>query len=187
MRFEDFLGRSGRELRQALDAGHPVRPEDLDDSRYLGVSVGLPRWIEALSWKTFIKTFHRDPDTGVLRGWNVRIEQTGWEGEPTPKTRRGGPFTFGHYRVVGGEGARRPPPAGALLLDYGLGGNAPWDVMGVLRDPIVALEPGSAEWLLGGSWVDLGIGSFWTPAWFVLRRIGILDHLVESSFKTGAP
>ena len=40
-----------------------------------GISLGLPAWVERLSWKKFAKAFHRDPRTQRLRGWNVRIEQ----------------------------------------------------------------------------------------------------------------
>jgi hypothetical protein len=69
-------------------------------------------------------------------------------------------------------------PAGAdqgLLIHYGLGGNGRLDGIGLLRDPIVALIPGSVERLLGWSYLDLGF-ALPTPSYFLLERLGPLDH-----------
>ena len=55
---------------------------------------------EKLIWKSFRKTFHRDRVSGRLRGWNVKVEQTGWETPPAPKRdRQGKPLTFAHHEV----------------------------------------------------------------------------------------
>lgn len=172
----DYLALSGRGLAAALADGHPVDPGALDDSRYLGISLGLPGVVDRLLWKTFMKTFHRDP-AGHLRGWNVRLEQTGWEGEPVPKTRRGEPICFGHYRVLTPQRPHRAPP-GSLLLDYGRGGNPALDPTGLLRDPLVAVAPDSVELLLGWTWVDLPGLRLGTPSYFLLRRVGALEHRV---------
>ena len=48
---------------------------------------------------------------------------------------------------------------------------------GFLRDPMVALAPGSTERLLGWSYLDLGF-ALPTPSYFLLERIGPLDHRV---------
>ena len=55
-----------------------------------GTSLGLPALVEKLTWKTFQKTFYRDPRTGRLLGWNVRLEQDGLDAPSRPrlKTRR---------------------------------------------------------------------------------------------------
>ncbi|RLB64229.1 MAG: hypothetical protein DRI90_05055, partial [Deltaproteobacteria bacterium] len=60
-----------------LTSGHSIDPRQLDDVEYRGISLGLPAIVEKLTWKKFKKVFHRDPATGVLRGWNVRMEQNG--------------------------------------------------------------------------------------------------------------
>lgn len=147
-----FLEMSGRELRAALDAGHPIDPSALDDSRYRGISLGLPAFVDRLFWKTFEKTFHRDGD--ALRGWNVRLEQTGLDG-PIEAMRKGElPKTFGHYTVREGSGR--------LELVYG-----------AMVDPLVALEEGDVTWLLGRSDL-LGIP---TPSYFLLERIGELTYV----------
>lgn len=160
MTVEPWLDKSQRQLRAALAAGHPVEPTELDDSRYLGISLGLPGFVDALFWKTFEKTFHRDTATGELRGWNVRLQQTGWDGEPVPKEKRGVPVTFGHYRV------RAEPER--LVLDYG-----------VMGDPLVALEADRVDWLLGATFLNLGAWQPLTPSFFLLRRIGPLEHVPE--------
>src|SRR6185369_2437092 len=116
---------SRRELMRVLCEGHPIDAKELDDTEYLGTSLGLPAIAVRLSWKTFKKVFHRDPVTGHLRGWNVRLVQGDPEGAaPRPMTKGGEPRTFGHYRVVPAAGYRMPAPCDqALVIDYGLGGN----------------------------------------------------------------
>lgn len=168
-RIQGFLGMSGAQLGQALAEGHPIEPTELDDSRYRGISLGLPAFIEALTWKTFEKTFHRDPQSGQLRGWNVRLEQTGWDDPPVPKQKGGQPWTFGHYDV-------RPTvhPGQPLMLDYGSRRNFLLDPTRLVRDPLVALDEGSATWLLGRS--DLA-GGLRTPSYFLLERVGPLEFL----------
>jgi hypothetical protein len=177
---EDLLDARPDALLAALDAGHPIDPRALDDTEYRGVSLGLPSAIEKLSWKTFKKVFHRDPDTGVLRGWNVRVEQTGdLYGDYAPKTRGGAPRTFGHYHVVTPEGHRVPHGAQGLLIHYGLASrNARLDPVRRVRDPLVALEPGSAKLLLGWSYLDLGVSTVGTPSFFALLRDVPLRHVV---------
>jgi hypothetical protein len=168
-----LLAMRPRELAVALRSGHPIAPEALDDTRYRGISLGLPAWIEKLAWKTFVKTFKRSGD--VLRGWNVRLEQTGLDGEVVyQQLKNGEPKTFGHYHVVDAG----PNPVGAhrgLLIHYGLGGNPIFDPSGLMRDPLVALEPDSVDRLLGWSYVDLRF-SVGTPSYFMLERLGPLDH-----------
>jgi hypothetical protein len=165
-------------LMRALEAGHPIDPHTLDDTEYRGISLGLPSTIEKLSWKTFKKVFHRDPRTGALRGWNVRIQQTGdLHGDYVPMMRRGRPHTFGHYEVVDAAEHTMPCRVDGLLIHYGLGKNAPLDPIRRVRDPLVALETGSAELLLGWSYVDLGMTTVGTPSFFVLKRDVPLTHV----------
>jgi hypothetical protein len=151
---QTFLDLPRQQLRARLEAGHPIAPNALDDTRYRGISLGLPAWIDRLAWKTFEKTFHRDGD--ALRGWNVRLEQTGVDGPVVPLLKRGEPHTFGHYRVV--QGARW------MELRYG-----------AMVDPLVALETGETDWLLGRSDL-LGVP---TPSYFLLQRIGPLEHVPD--------
>ena len=61
-------------LRDLLANGHPIDPAALDDSVYRGTSLGLPELVVRLTWRHFEKVFHRDPATGELRGWNIRVK-----------------------------------------------------------------------------------------------------------------
>lgn len=167
----DLLAASREQLRGLLRAGHPIDATQLDDTRYRGISLGLPAWVERLSWKKFTKVFHRDPNTRALRGWNVRIEQDGLDRPWRPKLRRGAPWTFGHFSVID-EGHR-------VLLDYGAGGNLRLDPLGALRDPLVALEAGSVDRLLGWSYLAIGPARIPTPSYFLLEHDGPLDRVVR--------
>ncbi|MED5373847.1 MAG: hypothetical protein VX899_22705 [Myxococcota bacterium] len=162
----DPLSASRTELQRALDSGQRVESGSLAGHRYRGVSLGLPPWIERLSWKTFEKAFHRRGHRVV--GWNVRLEQTGLDGPVVPLMRRGAPLCFGFFEAV-------DAPDG-LWLDYGRGGNPALDPTALVRDPLVALPDGR---LLGRSLVQLGPWRVGTPSYFVLERIGAVEHVPE--------
>ena len=108
MTVESLMGASRAALRRRLEAGHAIDPTALDDTLYRGVSLGLPRLVEKMTWKTFFKAFHRDP-AGHLRGWNVRAEQHGVEGPWVPRMRGDTPRCFGHFRVLDGVGPEYGP------------------------------------------------------------------------------
>ena len=155
---EALLAATPAQLAALLAAGHPVAPEQLAGAEYRGTSLGLPAWLEKLTWKYFAKAFVRDGDR--VRGWNVRLEQQApW----SPRLRRGEPVVFGHFDVVS-DGAWS-------LLDYSQGGARRAHPLATLRDPIVALDAGSAERLLGCSLVELGPLRVPTPSFFLLERV----------------
>ena len=173
----DLMHMNRRELGDVLCNGYPIDPNALDDTEYEGISLGLPGWVERLTWKKFMKVFCRDGP--VLRGWNVRMEQNPLSAPWVAKIRGGRPVTFGHYHVVSAAGHPMPKPCDqSLLIHYGLGGNARWDPMRRARDPLVAVNPGSCELLLGWSYVDLGVTQVSTPSYFSLQRGGALSHSV---------
>jgi len=178
MNAHDFLSLSRDALRDLLVAGHPIDPSALDDSEYRGVSLGLPSPLVKLTWLTFRKTFHRD--RGALRGWNVRMEQTGLDGARKPMLGRDGkPRCFGFYGVRDGREYPNMPVAAqhGLVIDYGLGENPRLDPIRRGRDPLVALERGSVERLLGWTYLDVGVGRVGTPSYFLLEREGALSYL----------
>jgi len=165
-------------LLSRLCAGHPIDPRALDDTEYRGIALGMPAWFERLTWKKFQKVFHRDPQTHELRGWNVRLVQDGLDRESTPRLEGGVPKTFGHYVVIPAQGQPMPAKADAgLLIHYGLGGNGRLDPLHRVRDPLVALEGGDPNLLLGWSYVDLGLRQLGTPSFFLLQRERPLSHL----------
>ena len=135
-------------LAAAMAAGRAFDPAVLAGSTYRGTSLGLPRWVERLTWKRFAKTFVGG------RGYNTRIEQTGaWR----PMVRRGAPITFGHFVVV--------VERGAVVLDYSVDRGP----LGALRDPLVALDE-RADLLLGRSLLAIAGRAIPTPSYFLLER-----------------
>ena len=171
----ELLHASRAELRTLLRAGHALEAEQLAGWTYRGTSLGLPGWVDRLAWKTFAKAFVSEA-SGV-RGWNVRVEQG--RSELIPQLRGGVPHTFGHFRVV--AAAADELPAGALLLDYAQGGNARFDPLGCVRDPLVALSPGDPTRLLGWSYLSLGGLRLGTPSYFLLERAAPVEHVPEPS------
>jgi hypothetical protein len=176
-RAEDVWALGKPALWELLRTGHPLDPAALDDAVFRGTSLGMPGWVDRLAWKTFRKVFHRDAGRGVRRGWNVRLEQDGLRAPSRPMRRRdGSELSFGQFEVVPAAGRRAPGGLGqSLLLDYGRGGNPPWDVTRCLRDPLVALAPGRTDLLLGWSYLELGPLRVRTPSFFTLEREGTLD------------
>jgi hypothetical protein len=178
---------SWRELRERIATGHPVDPAALEGWAYRGTTLGLPRVIERLSWQTFQKTFYREPVSGRLLGWNVRLHQDGLGAPSRPLVKRGVPVTTWHYEVL-------PPgdlatPRGfdrGLVIDYSRGHNPALDPIRFSKDPLVALEPGNADVLLGVTWVSLGPVRLETPTYFVLEREHRLDHVPEAVAGPGA-
>ncbi len=178
---EDLRALRPAELAELLARGYSIEASELDDTEYSGVSLGLPRLIERLTWTKFIKTFHRDPQTGALRGWNVRVVQTPlsdprWE----PQLKKdGSPKSFGHYEVKELSDYQVPSAlTRGLMIDYTSGASA-LSPMSRVRDPIVALKPGHTELLLGWSYLDLGGLRLKTPSYFVLQRGGPLSHIAH--------
>lgn len=173
---DDVLAMDGPALAALLAAGHEVDVDALAGAEYEGIALGLPRWVERLAWKTFKKTFYRDPETRRVRGWNVRIAQRGVDGPYEPLVKNGAPFCFGPYEVVPLDGRSPRPVGGGLLIDYARGKGGP-DPMRLVRDPIVALTPGDPTVLLGWSYVELGFARLSTPSYFLLRRAGPITHV----------
>jgi hypothetical protein len=171
-------------LREHIVNGHPVDPRAIEGWVYRGTSLGLPSIIERLTWKTFLKTFYRDPASGRLLGWNVRLEQDGIDAPSRPKMRDGLPVTEWNYEVVEPEGT--PTPRGfdrGLVIDYGRASN-PIGPVRFTKDPLVALTPGSADELLGVSYLVVAGRCIETPTYFTLEREkpieyvppGIIEH-----------
>lgn len=158
----------------------PLDPEALVGRQFLGVDLSLPELGRKLLWHTFRKTFHRDPERGVIRGWNVRMRQTGVDGVQEPLVdRQGRPVTFGHYHLRSAEGVRFPRGwSGAHYLDYGVAGNPWWDPAGYGFTPLVAVNKGRSDLLLGWEVFKLGGVFLPLPFYWALRLDGPLDAVV---------
>ncbi len=173
---ETLLRESVDSLIERFKRGHPLSAAELAGNAYAGTSLGVPSAFEKLTWKTFRKCFVQEG--GKVRGWNVRMKQAGTTHTHQPmQTRCGNPKTFGPFEVCSTRGYAMPTRRGervylhrGLLLDYGKKQN-PLPLR-FLRDPLVSLERGKSELLLGCSYLDFGLARPLTPSFFLLEREG---------------
>jgi len=173
---DDLLKMSHQERKQVMMAAHPFDADALDKTMYRGIDLSLPKIMNMILWKTFRKTFIRDDKTGEIRGWNVRMEQTGWEGPGAPKKKKGKQISFGHYRVRSAKGIKWPGGwAGEQYLDYGIAGNHWYDPGAPGFCPLVAVNQGRNDLLLG--WEIVKFGPLWVPLrdFWALKLEGPLD------------
>lgn len=176
----DLLGMSQRQLHAIVEQAHPLPLEAMENTRYRGVDLSLPKLLNRLMWKTFRKTFYRDTEAGVLRGWNVRMQQLGVDGPQVPMVdRKRRPLTFGHYHVCSAQGKRFARGwRGAHYLDYGVAGNPPWDPARLGYTPLVAVNAGSHHLLLGWEIFKVGPARLPIPDYWALELEGPLDEVV---------
>jgi hypothetical protein len=176
IRLEDMHAMSARDLYAIVERGAPLDLDAIADTTYTGIDLSMPAWFHKLAWKSFRKTFHRDPKSGALRGWNVKVQQTGWESPPAPKLDgKGRPLTFGHYELRPAAGLKFPRGwKGGHYLDYAVAGNRFMDVAKFGYCPIVAVNEGSSDLLLG--WEVFKVGALFIPLsdFWVLRREGAI-------------
>ena len=177
---DDLLKMDNAGRRRIMMAAKPIDPDSLANTMYRGIDLSLPPLMNKILWKTFRKTFVRDPESGELRGWNVRLEQTGWEGPGQPMTdSKGLQISFGHYRVRPARGLRFPGGwSGEQFLDYTIAGNPWYDPAGLGYCPLVAVNKGSNELLLGWEVFKLGPLFVPLPDFWALKLEGPLDAVV---------
>jgi hypothetical protein len=174
---DDLLQMERRELNRVMFQAHPMDLQTLENSNYTGVDISLPKLMNRILWKTFRKTFYRDPATGVLRGWNVRVEQTGWDGSTVPmRDKRGQMVTFGHYEVRPTADLKFPGGwQGHHYLDYRFAGNPSLDWTRFLYCPLVAVNAGDSNLLLGWEVIRIGAAVIPLGDYWLLKREGPLS------------
>jgi hypothetical protein len=177
---DDLLNMSNLERRQVIFDAHPIDVDALDNTMYRGIDLSLPLIMNKILWKTFRKTFIRDTENEEIRGWNVRMEQTGWEGPGKPMTdKKGEQISFGHYRVKSARGIKFPGGwSGEQFLDYTAAGNNWYDPASMGYTPLVAVNKGSNDLLLG--WEIFKVGPLFVPLpdYWALKLEGTLDKVV---------
>lgn len=157
------------DLVRAFDLGEPPAVENLLGYEYRGYN--HTRSAELLRIRKFIKVFYPDAD-GRPFGCNTPVKQNGLEGEWLPRPSAERPKRYAFFKVTGPDPAASDPfTRGGLLLDYGRGGNKPYDVARILRDYLVRVDPGSDELLLGTAFFVLG-GRRLARTFFVIERRG---------------
>lgn len=160
-----------RALPRALRAGAAVDPRSLDGWAFRGTVLATPGLVERATWTTFQKAFRRDPSTGRLLGWNVRLEQDGVGRPSRPRLRGGVPWCRWFFEVLPSRGLGG---VDSVLIDYARGPNPRWEPVRWVKDPLVDVGDGL---LLGVSWVVLAGRALSTPTWFVLEREHEIRHV----------
>ncbi len=178
---EDLLKMNNRQLFEVMKNGHAIDSNAVAGKMYLGIDLSLPPIMHKILWKTFRKIFYNDPQTGRIRGWNVRLKQTGLNPPTTALIdKKGNQISFGHYELLDAKGKKFPRGwEGDQYLDYTVIGNK-WHDLGKLGYcPLVAVNNSSIDLLLG--WEVFKIGPVFFPLndFWLLQLEGELDKVVE--------
>jgi hypothetical protein len=163
---------SERDLEYVLRKGRIPSLGNLVGYEFKGYN--LPFLTQVLGFRKFKKGFFPDRgqsvEGGEISGYNVFVEQNGlddaWIARPSDVEPKRHSF-FHVYKVRHSEIDSLYP--NAVLLNYGLGGNAPWNPARLLRDYLVQVDPDNPDLLLGKAYFAAGpLRAF--PSLFVLEK-----------------
>jgi hypothetical protein len=133
-----------------------------------------------LGIKKFVKGFFRAEDNRVM-GYNCPVVQNVLDGRWRTKPSDTAPKRFGYYEVAPVDATRRDNAyLHAVLLDYGRGGNKPWDPTRGLRDYLVQVDAANPDLFLGKAYYALGPARLRTN-FFILERLrrGLTDYVAR--------
>ena len=123
-----------------------------------------------LGIKKFVKGFYRGED-GRVMGYNCPVEQNVLDGRWRTKPSDTSPKRFGFYEVHHVDATSRDNfYLHSVLLNYGKGGNKPWDPTSGLRDYIVQVDPENPDLFLGKAYYALGPARI-RSNYFILERL----------------
>lgn len=162
------LARASRdELERALVRGATPALDALLGWELRGIL--HPSWARWLGIQKFVKGFFRTDDGRAL-GYNSPVAQNAVDGRWRLLPEDGAPRRFGRYAVAPVDPtARDRAYLHALLLDYGRGGNAPWDPARGLRDYLVQVDPSNPDLFLGKAYYAIGAARV-PLSFFILER-----------------
>ncbi|HLL22749.1 MAG TPA: hypothetical protein VK427_11485 [Kofleriaceae bacterium] len=129
-----------------------------------------------LGIKKFVKGFFRGED-GRVMGYNCPVEQNVLDGRWRTKPSDTAPKRFGYYEVHAVDATSRDNLyLHAVLLNYGKGGNKPWDPTAGLRDYVVQVDAENPDLFLGKAYYAVGPARLRTN-FFILERLrrGLTD------------
>lgn len=118
----------------------------------------------------FVKGMFRTDDGEVL-GYNCPVVHNALDGRWQTRPSDEAPRRFGFYTVAPVDPTSRDNHyLHALLLDYGKGGNAAWDVTRGLRDYLVQVDADNPDLLIGKAYAAIGparvaVGYFLLERW----------------------
>jgi hypothetical protein len=118
--------------------------------------INHPAWARVAGIKKFVKGMFRGED-GRVMGYNCPVVQNVLDGRWHTKPSDTAPKRFGFYEVAQVDATRRDNAyLHAVLLDYGRGGNKPWDPTRGLRDYLVQVDSANPDLFLGKAYYALG-------------------------------
>jgi len=139
--------------------------------------INHPAWARLAGIKKFVKGFFRGED-GRVMGYNSPVVQNVLDGRWRTLPSDTAPKRFGFYEVAPVDATRRDNAyLHAVLLDYGRGGNRPWDPTSGLRDYLVQVDPANPDLFLGKAYYALGPLRVHSN-YFILERFrrGLTDY-----------
>jgi hypothetical protein len=176
----ESLARSGdRDLEYVLRSGCTPDMGRLVGFEFKGYNT--PFITEILGFRKFKKGFFLDQgqtlEGGEISGYNVVVAQNQlqdpWIAKPSEANPKRHSF-YRAYKVRMAEIDNLYP--NALLLNYGLGGNAFYNPAGLLRDYLVQVESDNPDLYLGKAHFAIGSSRVF-PSFFILERYN------ESNFR----
>ena len=161
---------SWRELEATFLRGVTPEVDELAGWEFRGIN--HPGWARLVGIKKFVKGFYRTED-GRVMGYNSPVAQNVLDGRwhIAPKK-------FGFYEVHAVDATDRDNAyLHAVLLNYGRGGNKPYDPTKNLRDYLVQVDPGNPDLYLGKAYYALGPVRLPTNFFILERhRVGLTDY-----------
>jgi hypothetical protein len=146
-RYLELARLSKKELDAVFAAGSPPDVAALTGFEFRGYN--QPRAAALLGIRKFVKAFYLDRH-GRPFGCNTPVAQNGLDADWLPRPDAERPRRYAFYQVEPADpDAADAQRHGAVLLDYGRGGNKGYDISRILRDYLVRVEPGADDLLLG--------------------------------------
>ncbi len=166
-RYLDLARSRRRDLDAVFAAGSPPDITALTGHEFRGYN--RPRAAAALGIRKFIKAFYLDRGVRPF-GCNTPVAQNGLDSEWLARPSEDSPRRYAFFLVEPADpDAADENRRGAVLLDYGRGGNRGYDVAQILRDYLVRVTPGSDDLLLGKAYfVVAGCRLF--SSYFLIER-----------------
>jgi hypothetical protein len=158
-RYSQLAALSKHKLDQVFAAGRPPEAAALTGFEFLGFN--HPRTAAMLGIRKFIKVFYLDEDQRPF-GCNTPVVQNGLSGEWIHRPSADSPKRYAFFQVL-------PGGADGLLLDYGRGGNPPYEVSNILRDYLVRPDAGNDDLLLGKAFFVVA-GTRLAHSYFIIER-----------------
>lgn len=161
-----------RALELAIVRGVAPGVDSLVGWEFRGINAtpeGAPPVPRLAGIQKFVKGMFRD-GSGHAMGYNIPVVQNALDGRWQTRPSDAEPRRFGFYRVAPVDPTSRDNHyLHALLLDYGKGGNAAWDITRGLRDYLVQVDADNPDLLVGKAYAAIGPARV-ALGYFVLER-----------------